>query len=192
VPLDDVWVKPAERAWLIDKRHAEETEDLRIGARKEQPFLPADVEKELKLKRAEEELAERVRPRLDFGQSLLSRYGYYLPNDDGFYIGSGRAPYYADGVGLSYGDASVFSGTLGAGCFPYDDGYSRYGGFRNYPGYASYGFSPGILYRSRHFNFGFGSGLSDCGYYGSSYSGFGFSFSGGSNRFRFRGRFGGF
>ena len=163
VPLDEVWVRPAERAWLIDRRHDEQTEELRVGPRRDDPFTKADVDKLLKIRAAEEEYRNRERLRLAYGESLLSRYGYY-GNDGLDYIGSGCTPYYASGVSLSAGNSSFFSGTVGSGYYPY--AFS--------PGFASGNFAFGTNFHS-----GYGSG-------------FGFSFSGGSKNFRYNVNLGGY
>jgi hypothetical protein len=124
VPLGEVWVRPDERSWLIDRRHEQEVEELRIGPRRDDAFTRLEIEKALALKKAEEEAARRERLRLAYGESLLSRYGYYVTGD-GIYIGSGWTPYWVDGVGLSTLDSEFFVGRIGSGywqdwgCYPW-------------------------------------------------------------------------
>lgn len=191
VPLDDLWVKPAERAWLIDRRHDKETDDLRIGPRKEDRFTKKELEDQLRLKKAEEEYEERERLRLKYGESLLSRYGYFLPAGDTFYIGSANTPYYADGVGIAYGDSDFFVGHVGSGYHPYHR-YRSYRRCANPYGYGyRYGFSPGIVYRDKNFSFGFGTNFGGYGYPYGGY-GYGFRISGGNKNFKYNLNWGGF
>jgi hypothetical protein len=196
VPLDDIWVRPAERAWLIDRRHEKQTDDLRIGPRSDDPFTKKDVEEKLRLKKAQEEYEERERLRLRHGESLLSRYGYYLPYGDAVYIGSGRTPYYADGVGIAYGNSDFFVGNVGSGYYPYRRyphyRYGRYGYARPY-GYA-HGFSPGVVYRGKNSSFAIGTNFGGGGYgWGYPYGGYGWgiNISGGNKKFRYNLNWGG-
>lgn len=166
VPLGEAWVKPAERAWIIDRRHEEETEELRIGPRRADAFTQDEVQRRLDELREAERFAQR-QASLQAGEDLLSRYGYF-GFDDGLYIGNAYAPYYVDGVGISYGDSSAFFGTVGYGYplagYPvgYGYGYGPYvyadphytlqGGprtgsaesFRAQEFYRTYGYYPGV------------------------------------------------
>ncbi len=212
VPLDKVWVKPEERAWLIDRKHQQDTDDLRIGPRKDDAFARKDIEQQLKIKQAEVEYQRREQLRLQNGESLLSRYGYYLPSGNGWYIGSGETPYYAEGVGLSSGDSEFFVGRIGSGkpYYRYRD-YPLVGGQgTSHPTNYSHsrhthrnGFSPGVVYRNNNFSLGFGTNFGGYGYRGyrgygygnSGYgygSGFGFNIRGGSGNFNYNLNFGGF
>jgi len=209
VPLDDFWVKPQERSALIDRRHQEELDNLRIGPRqeaKEDKFTQADLEKLKAIREIEAELSQRERLRVQYGESLLSRYGYYA-NGDGPYIGSGGTPYYAEGVGLSTGDSEFFVGRVYSDFF-YPTGYRNYpygtrfgsSGFVAGDNAAStfrrnFGYSPGLVWGDFSFGTNFGSSFYSGGYgYSSGYhygSGFGANISGGSKNFRYNVRWGG-
>lgn len=220
VPLDDeLWVRPAERAWIIDQRR-DAGEDLSIAPRKDEPdkFTQRDIEAALRQKRAEQAYRERERLRLEYGESLLSRYGYFAPGD-GLYIGgSGYTPYYVDGVGIASGDDSFFVGTVSTE--PYYHARRSYGpgyGYGSGSGFVytdggrgsaasnfrrSFGYSPGIVAG----NFAFGTNLSNFGpYYGGygyggygsgyssgSYGGYGIHLNGGSKKFKYSINIGGF
>ncbi|MCW8130620.1 MAG: hypothetical protein KIS92_09745 [Planctomycetota bacterium] len=210
---DDVWVKPAERAWLIDRKDKQDAEDgLRIGPKRaEDKFTKAEVEKLLKMRQIQEELARREELRVQHGESLLQRYGYY-GDGGGFFVGPGYTPVYADGVGIASGDSEFFVGTVSSyPYYNYSGGY--YGGHRRGWGYGganagywdsgnagsnfrrSYGYSPGFVYKNFAFGTNFNSGFGGYGGY-SSYSGyssgFGVNLSGGNKSFRYNVGIGGF
>jgi hypothetical protein len=190
VPLGEAWVKPDERTWLIDRRHAEETEELRIGPRQADKFTKADIEKALALKRAEEEAARREQLRLAYGDSLLSRWGYFADGPGPYYIGSGATPYWWDGVGYSTGNTDFFAGTVGSGWGPYGYGWGGggggggHGGGHGGSGHSS-GFSPGL----RWGNFQFGTSFNMGSGWG---GGWGATLQGGGKNFRYNIGIGGF
>lgn len=196
---EELTIRRAEPDWEIAARRAQALEDLRIGPRQDDPFARAEAERALALKRIEEEAARRERLQLAYGESLLSRWGYYAP-DGLWYIGS-RTPYWVDGVGLSTGDVDFFVGSIGSGWYPYTWGspYGWRGGRRycggwdgpGHPGSAAHqrGLSPGF----RWGNFSFGTNLSPWGGCSSGWGGgYGFNFSGGSKNFRYNINAGGF
>lgn len=223
VPLDDeLWVRPAERAWIIDQRR-DAGDDLSIAPRKDEPdkITQRDIEAALRQKRAEQAYRERDRLRLEYGESLLSRYGYFAPGDGWYIGGSGYTPYYVDGVGIASGDDSFFVGTVGTD--PYYRGRRYYGpgyGYGSGSGFVysgggrgnaasnfrrSFGYSPGIVAG----NFAFGTNLSNFGpYYGGygyggyggygsgyssgTYGSYGIHLNGGSKKFNYSINIGGF
>ena len=206
VPLDDFWVKPQERSALIDRRHQDEVDGLRIGPRQEVPedkFSQADLEKLKAMRKIEAELSRRERLRVQYGESLLSRYGYYA-SGDGPYIGSGRTPYYTEGVGLSTGDTEFFVGRV------YSDFYGPERSWLGVPVSGTelvaegnstssfrrnFGYSPGLVWGDFAFGTGFHSSMYSGGHGHSngyhSGAGFGADLSGGSKNFRYNIRWGG-
>lgn len=207
VPLGEVWVRPDERSWLIDKRHNEQTDELSIGPRQPDDFSRAEVARNLALKRAADDARQQDADRLAAGQSLLSQYGYYT-NGGSSYIGGT----WADGVGIESPGYSFFVGTVGTGSGWYGgSGYGPrvYGGDRGGhgggrhgggggggPGGGGYrqphGYSPGF----RTGNFSFGTSLSPYGYGGSGGwgggGGWGVQLNGGSGSTRWNVNMGGF
>ncbi|MCZ7647560.1 MAG: hypothetical protein M5U26_20270 [Planctomycetota bacterium] len=123
VPLGEGWVKPGERAWMIDRRHQEETGELKIGPRQEPAFSEAEIQRRLNELKAAEAYREAG---LRGGEQVLARNGFYDFGDE-FYIGSSYAPYYVDGVGIRYGNGEAFFGTVGYD--PYSYAYPYHGGY---------------------------------------------------------------
>ena len=181
VPLGQVWVKPDERSWIIDKRHAEQTDELRIGPRQPDDFTKQNIEKELALKRAQDEARRAEAQRMARGDTLLSRYGYMIGNDP-HYIGG--TPVWADGVGVSSSGYSAFFGRVGTGWYPYS--YPRTG-YGHYGHGHSHGYSPGFKWG----NFSFGTSLNPYGHGYGGYSGWGAQIKGGSGSTNWRINIGG-
>jgi len=182
VPLGDAWVKPDERSFIIDKRHEQETDELRIGPRTDAPITQQDIDRGVALKKLDD-ARQQERLRLAYGDSVLARLGYYAA-DDGFFIaGSGETPVYANGVALNVGNGSLFVGQVTtAPGLPYYYGYPGplpYGatlsgptGGPYGPGYH-HGYSPGFVYNSGNTTFSFGTNFGGIGSgygYGSGYS----------------------
>lgn len=216
VQLDNVWVRPAERAWLIDKKdkadkqEQSDADDLRIAPRKpaDDKFTKAELEKMLKMRQIEEELARREGLRVQHGESFLQRYGYY-GDGNGVYIGPGQTPVVVDGVGIGSGNSEFFVGNVSSGYFPYYSGYNggyysgNYGGWNGFNGanavYSNngnvsrqfrrnFGYSPGFVSGNFAFGTNFHSGYGGYGGFG----GFGINLSGGSKNFRYNIGIGGF
>lgn len=201
VPLGEVWLKPDERSWVIDRRHEEQTEELRIGPRQPDDFSKERIDRDLALKRAEEDARRSQTQLLADGESLLARYGYYM-GGDGTYLGSG--PVWGDGVSVTAPGYSFFAGTVGTGwhvgsgwsgghgCFVGPVAGAASGNGKN--GSASfrraYGFSPGF----RWGNFTFGTALNPYG--GGCWNGYGggwgMQFNGGSGSTHWNLNIGGF
>lgn len=216
VELGEVWVKPAERAWLIDRKDAD-ADGLVIGPRKPEAdkFTQAEVEKLLKMRAIEAELARRETLRVQHGESFLQRYGYY-GDGNGMYIGPGHPPVYADGVGISSGDYEFFVGNVttypgywsGGGHSHHHHGWhGQSGAVYNSNGNAAqqfkknFGYSPGFVYKNFAFGTNFSSstpfysgGWGGYGWGSSSYysSGFNLNLSGGSKSFKYNIGLGGF
>lgn len=215
VQLDDVWVKPAERAWLIDKKDRQDKQakqdqadddDLRIAPRKpgDDKFTKAEAEKLVKMRQIEEELARREGLRVQQGESFLQRYGYY-GDGNGMYIGPGQTPVVVDGVSIGSGNSEFFVGNVSSGYYANSNAYGSgwNGGWNGFNGAGAlysnngnvsrqfrrnFGFSPGFVSN----NFAFGTNFSS-GFGGSSsFGGFGINLSGGSRSFRYNIGIGGF
>lgn len=170
VPLGEVWIRPDERSWLIDRRHQAQTDELRIGPRQADDFSRAEVERSLALKQAEDDARRRDAQRLASGNALLSRYGYYM-NGAQDYVGAVPVGY--DGVGIDSPGGSAFFGTVGTGWYP-SAGCVYGGGHHGGPHGRPHGYSPGF----RWGNFSFGTSFGGWGGHGG--YGWGLNIGGGS------------